>query len=388
MKKFISLMSVVMSIVLIGLTGCGANQTSNQVTTSVQATNDTVSSTPKKDGYVIGFLNPYIGNNWRAALLADVAEIGKKYKEDGKIKELVVASSNNDVTQQLSQMDNMINNKVDAIVIEPTSVTALGPTIKKAQDQGILVVIHTSAANIPGTINVIHDSESYSKTNAEWLFNKMGDKGNIVNITGLSGNMADNLRLEENKKIFPQHPNIKVLGEAPADWSDTKAQSVMSTFLSSFQQIDGVLQQDVTALGVVRAYENSNKKLPVMTGDYFYGFLRKWAATPDLQSMAYTMQAASGADAIGVALRLLDGKKFKDGVLKPNPLDKSLVNCYMLEPPYIVTNEAEPDAAYMKDFKFTKSISVQEAVKLSEGKADSDSLDGIMTDEQIDTLFK
>ena len=86
-------------------------------------------------------------------------------------------------------------------------------------------------------------------------------------------------------------------------------------------------------------------------------------------------------------MRLLEGYELDESVLVPNPLDENLVNTILLEPPYIVTNEAQPDAPWMARFKYAKSISVDEAVALGEGMSDADTLDGWMSQEQIDSYF-
>jgi len=346
-------------------------------------------ATGKKGGFVVGFANPYIGNSWRAQFLEDAKIGADKYKKTGLLKDFIIANSNNDVSQQLQQLNNMIARRVDALMIDPTSAKALGPVIAKAKKANILVVITAEPAAYPGTYAVVHDNDRFARVNTEWLATTLKGKGNIVIITGLVGNPADQVRIDVQKEILAKYPDIKVLASAPANWTPAQAQAVMSTNLSTYPEIDGILQQDVTAPGVVQAYSNAGRTdIPPMVGDSTFGFLRTWAGNPKLNCIAYPMQPAVVIDVLGITLRLLQGRELKDDLLQPNTMDGKLVNTILAEPPYIVTNDAQAQAPWMKGLKYTKSIGVQDAAKFGVGKADAAMLDGAMTDEQIDSMFK
>lgn len=336
--------------------------------------------------YTIGLLNPYIGNTWRAQYLEKAQEAEKIYRAKGRLKELVIATCNNDVSQQLNQMNNMINQGVDCMLVDPSSITALGSGIQRAVDEGILVLVVSAPAAYENTINYTHDNKAFADVNCTWLVDKLGGKGNIVEITGLVGNPADQARIEIHKDILAK-TNIKVLASAPANWSATEAQNVMSQFLSTYDNIDGVLQQDVTAPGVLRAYELAGKEPAPMVGDTTFGFLRAWK-DKKLDSIAFPMHPGIIVEEVGLAIQLLDGKKINPKYLNPNLFDEELVNMILAEPPFIVTTQAQPDAPWMKGKRFTKSIGVDEAVRLGEGKSAETMIDGYLSDEQLATYFQ
>ncbi len=336
--------------------------------------------------YTIGLLNPYIGNTWRAQYLEMAEEAQRIYQENGKLKELVIATCNNDVSQQLNQMNNMINSGVDCILLDPSSVTALGTGIQRAINEGILVIIASAPAPYEGTINYTHDNKAFVNVNCTWLVDKLGGKGNIVEITGLVGNPADQIRIEIHDEILAG-TDIKVLGSAPANWSPTEAQTVMAQFLSTYDNIDGVLQQDVTAPGVLRAYEIAGKQPAPMVGDCTFGFLRAWKEK-NLDSIAFPMHPGIIVELVGIACHMLDGKEIDPQFLQPNLFDEELVNMIPAEPPFIVTAQAQPDAPWMKGKRFTKALGIDEAVSLGEGKSAEAMLDGYISDEQLATYFK
>lgn len=383
MKKMVSLV-VALAMLLLLLCACGQTE-EPQNSTEVQNTGEPVAD--ESEGFTIGFANVFVGNTWRAQYVADAEAMAEQLKAEGRLKELIITDADNDVSKQITQINNMIDEGVDAIMITPVSATSLGTVIERAQSEGILVVIAGDPAAYEGTYFVGGDNESFAQLNIDWLVNELGGKGNIVQLTGVEGNSADKIRVEIYESVLAEYPEINVLASAPANWNATEAQSVMATFLSTFDNIDGVLQQDVTAPGVLMAYENAGKTPGIMTGDSTFGFLRSWAESDTLNCVAYATHPGQICDALNVTMRLLEGYELDESVLVPNPLDENLVNTILLEPPYIVTNEAQPDAPWMARFKYAKSISVDEAVALGEGMSDADTLDGWMSQEQIDSYF-
>jgi ABC-type sugar transport system substrate-binding protein len=122
------------------------------------------------------------------------------------------------------------------------------------------------------------------------------------------------------------------------------------------------------ALGVIRAYQAAGKPLPkALTGETMVAFLREWKRLKDefgFETIGITNPpGAAGALGLGFAVRLLQGKQFKPGVLQDGK--------YYYIPVMTVTNE-NFDAVY-------------ETVK---DKEDSYFLDQIPTDEEMDALFQ
>ena len=342
----------------------------------------------KTEGFVVGLSNGYWGNTWRAQMVEDFETKAKEYVEQGILSDYMVSNTNSDATEQLNQINAMIDAGVDAILIDAVSPTTVKPAVEKALAQDILVVIANDPAAYEGTICVCGDNYTWQRIQALWLVEQLEGKGDIVKITGVSGNSADTMREQANDDILAGYPDINVLAAAPGNWSQTDAQSVMTTYLSTYDNIDAVLEQDVMAEGVLKAYDNAGKVPPIMTGDYTKSFLTKWSQNPDLNTIGVPYAPGNATVALEVAVRLLQGKELDESQLRPNPMDETLVNSIYVEPPYVVTREAQPDAPWMEGLKTTKAISLDEALELLADKADTAALDGYMSEEDVDTLFK
>jgi ribose transport system substrate-binding protein len=343
--------------------------------------------TSKKNGFVIGFANGYIGNTWRAQFIDDVQKGADRYKATGLLQRIDIANSPADVSQQLTQLNSMINSDIDALMIDPVSPTSLGPVIQAAKAKGILVVITNDAAAYPGTYCFVGNNHPIWTIEPEWIAQKLNGKGNIVMVHGLPGNIGDQLRIDDANAVLKKYPNIKVLASVPGKWSPSVAQQEMTTILSTYKKIDAILTQDVMPMGIIQAFANAGRKPVLMTGDYTFDFLRKWKEL-GLDSIAITYDPAYGFNALGLTLRILQGKSLKDGVLQENPLDPTLKNAILFDPAYVITNEAQPKALWMKPLKFTEAIGLDQALKLGAGQPDNAAIDRVLTEEQLDSYFK
>ncbi len=336
--------------------------------------------------FVIGYANGWIGNLWRSEFLEDLEAKAKYYQDQGILEKLIVVNSPADLNQQISQINGLIDQGVDALLIDPVSAPAVQPILPRAKAKGIFVMISNDPAPVDA-INVVGDNYTWWKIQTEWLVKKLNGKGNIVMITGVPGNTADVLRVQAANDVLKNYPEIKVLTSAPGWWDEAKAQQAMATILASYPNFDALLIQDVMAEGVIRAFQAANRPLPkVMTGDYTAGFFRLWAKMPELDSIGVPYAPAHAADSLGFAVRLLQGKKLKPSVLTSNPLDPNLKNTVMIPPPLVVTKEGDKSQPWCTPL--TQCISLQEALKMVEGKPDTYMLDRIMSEEEIDSFFE
>lgn len=382
LKKWLSFTLAMLMVV--SLAACGQSAEADSAdTTQTQST----AEEEKSEGFKIGFANGYIGNTWRSQFVDSVEQVAEEYKAQGILSDYQIANSNADVNQQLNQINAMINSGMDAIIIDPVSATALGSVVEIALEKGIMVVISNDIAAYEGTYAVVNDIDAMWRIQAKWFAEKLNGSGNIVEITGLPGNTSDQQRIDAAEDVFKDYPDIKVLASAPGEWSESTAQTVMSTFLSTYDNIDGVLLQDVMSNGVLRAYENAGKTPPIMSGDCILSYVKYWNEHPELESIAVPSVPAIGANTLKITVRLLQGREVKDEYWSENPLDASLKNTIIMPPPFVITNDGEA-GSWMDGYDLTESISVAEAAEMGEGQAEEYQLDQMMDDATIDSFFK
>jgi ribose transport system substrate-binding protein len=348
----------------------------------------TEGSSTGESGFKIGLSTAVWGNTWSAAYVKDFEEAAKAYKQQGLISEYQVATSASDLVQQINACTAMINNDFDALLIWPVSAEGIKPIIDLALEKKILVIVCNDPAAYEGTYGVFGNNDAFQEVITNWFVEQLGGKGDIIQIAGVFGHPANEPRQAVVDRILGAYPNIKTLAIGEGKYSTTDAQAAMTTFLSTYSKIDGVLTQDVMSAGILNAYKNAGIEPKLVTGDYTKEYIDMWASMPDLNSITVTVSPGIIKDALGIALNLLQGKTFKDNTLKPNPLNPQLVNSIIRDPAYVVTREGDPNAPWMQSLSGSKAITLDEAVNFVKDMQNTDCLDGWLTQEEIDAYFR
>lgn len=357
-----------------------------------EETGAVVSETLPEGDWIIGFSNSYMGNTWRAQFVESFEAKAAAYKEAGVIADYISASTNGDATEQLNQINDMIAKGIDALLVNPISPSSMAPIVAKCAASDVLLVIATDPAAVDESIiEVLCDNKAFFAIMTEWLVDKLGGSGNIVHITGTPGMPADLVRQKVAEDILADYPDIKVLGSAPGSWSQTESQTAMSTFLSTYDNIDAVLTQDVMAEGIIRAYETAGEEVPLMTGDYVMSFFRKWETMENLDACATTFQPQNAADAVAYTVRVLNGMELAVE-LESNPLDDAMINAINIAPSYCITKDGITDAdaekAWVAGYDTVQYVSLAEALEIGEELADTAAIGTSLTEEQWDGMFK
>jgi len=214
----------------------------------------------------IGFSNLGSGVN---SYVATYLDSFNAYAKELGVK-TVVLDAQVDPAKQSDQVRDLIAQKVDVMVVWPVNAKAIVPALRRAHDAGIPVVVTNSQADASADpyFSSFSGPDNYvqAQAAAEMMVKALGGKGNIVIIGGLPGYTVAQLREKGFLDTIAKYPDIKILDNQPADWSRSKAQSVMENFIVRFgDKIDGVYSADsdmgVGALSAVKAAV-AEKKIP------------------------------------------------------------------------------------------------------------------------------
>jgi ribose transport system substrate-binding protein len=206
-----------------------------------------VQSTPavaQQEKHKIFLSMSYIGNDWQAEA-ANMVKAMAAHKSMRDKVDLQVQVSGPNAQRQIQQINAMVAAGANAIVVFPISPTALNQAVKNACDKGVLVFAYDAEITEPCAYNISIDQEEAGRVTAEWLVKKLDGKGNIIAITGVPGISVDTLRTEAAKKVFAQHPDIKIVAEAPGMWSQAVARTELTKILATqnWDSIDGLWMQ-------------------------------------------------------------------------------------------------------------------------------------------------
>lgn len=294
----------------------------------IVAVGATVGQAQPNAKYVLGISNTLVGNGWREGMLCSIKAQARK---SGKVSSLKIAHRQTDTAGQISDIKNMISAGVDALIINPSSATALKPVAAQARAKGIAVVFIDQYVNAPGAYNSSNDQVKYGFLGATWLFKKLGGKGNVVEMRGIAGVPADTDRHKGFTAAKKAFPNIKIVKSIFTGWSFTEAGKQAIDLLNSGLDIDGVWTSG-TDYTVVDAFKTAGKPYVPIVGADNYGFIRQVKGVlPGGVGAAVTNPASIGGVGVTQALSVLDKKTTQKWIkLDPKaltwPKDKTQIN--------------------------------------------------------------
>jgi ribose transport system substrate-binding protein len=261
--------------------------------------------------WVLGVSNTLVGNGWREEMICAVKA---QAKASGKVSAVRVANRNGGPAEQSADIRNLISAGVNAIIINPSSATALNPVIKQAAARGIKVVSVDQRVTAPQAYNVTNDQVAYGRLGAQWLFKKLGGSGNVVEMRGIAGVPADTDRHTGFNQALKKYPNIKVVKQTFTNWSFAPGGKQMLDILNSGVKVDGVWTSGIDYT-VVNAFKTAGKPYAPVVGADNNEFLRQLITlNPRFQGVAVTNPATIGGVGAAVAIKLLSGQSVKKWV--------------------------------------------------------------------------
>ncbi|MFC9244765.1 rhamnose ABC transporter substrate-binding protein [Streptomyces sp. NPDC057136] len=227
----------------LGVTACSGttkDSASKGAGTAVAGTADPNAATKK--GLTVAFLpkqvnNPYFTTSDNGGKKA-LEQLGSTYKEVG-------TSSGTDASGQVSYVNTLTQQQVDAIAVSAQDPGALCTALKQAMKNGISVVTYDSdtQADCRQVFVSQASAEDLGRTQLQLLAEQIGGKGEIAILsaaqTATNQNTWIDFMKDELKK--PEYKDIKLVKTA---YGDDDAQK-------SFQQTQGLLQEYPGLKGII-----------------------------------------------------------------------------------------------------------------------------------------
>jgi len=242
-RKFAALIAAVLSLSLIVI-GCGTQSTDN-----------------KSAGTAAKKLKVALSQNTLNNPFFVAVKEGAEAQAKAAGIDLILTDAQNNPAQQISDIENLIQQKPDVLIIDPTDSDAVVEGIKKANDAKIPVFTIDRQANGGSVLTHIgFDAIKSGNIAAEALAQAIGNKGKVVEIQGIMGTNVAQDRSKGFNEAISKHPDIKVVARQTANFDRGQALNVMENILQANPDIDGVYAaNDEMAMGVLAALEAAGK---------------------------------------------------------------------------------------------------------------------------------
>ena len=267
----------------------------------------------KKEGpYTIGFANASQGDLWLVAFTHGVQWEVSQNK--GMVKKFIMTDANGNASKQISDIQDLVNQKIDILIVNPAAADPLDPVLQRVMKQGIPVI---TVARRPKSDSsyvsfVTASDQALARLNATWLAETLGGKGNIVLLPGLAGASPAEMRLKAAKEVFSQYPNLKILDTQYTGWSPATGKTVTAAMIQKFgNTINGVwADSGLQGSGAVEAFLGAGvagKDVPPITGGDL-NRMYKLAAQHGFPYVGIDYTPSIGIRAVDIALAVLQGK--------------------------------------------------------------------------------
>ncbi len=312
-KKLISLLLLVIFTAAFAV-GCGKGGANS-------------ASAPKKDkklkiGCTVYYMSEF------ATLMKEGIE--KQAKEEGA--ELIFLDANRDVNKQISQVENLIAQKVDVLIVAAVDSDGIVPALQMAKGAniplvGLNMLINTKEPYLYAGPNDVEAGELEMK----YAIDKIGGKGNIAILEGPIGTSAQMQRHEGNHNILKKYPDVKVVAEQPANWSREEALRLTENWIQAFNgKIDAVVSHnDEMAIGAIQALEAKGlkNKIPVTGVDAIKDACMR-IGEGKMDATVFQDADAEGRLGVKIAVKAAKGEKIEKNMnlIKMELITKENVN--------------------------------------------------------------
>jgi len=175
--------------------------------------------------------------------------------------EVITVDAKGDSATQVSQVQDLITQGINALIYIPAGATAASVPTKAAKAAGIPVVnVDRNADGAPGDTFIATDSVSSAKAVCESLAKSAGGKGQMIIVHGQKGTTPEVDRSKGCGEALAAYPDIKVVGELWSEgWHQDEGFKLTQDLLQAHPDVSIVFgQADALALGAAQAVKVAN----------------------------------------------------------------------------------------------------------------------------------
>jgi ribose transport system substrate-binding protein len=245
----------------------------------------------KAPPWTIGYASSYAGNTWRAAVMDRLEnEIIPKWKKLGLLKDVIITQSNLKDSVQIQQIRQLVDQGVDAIIVCCSNPTALNASVKYAYDKGVPVFSFTGYLTSPYAVNSSNNYQLGGFQVGTETAAQLGGKGNVLVVEGIAGTSGSDSQDRGMKAGLRANAGVKIVGDVVGMWTDQIGQAEVQKWLATHPgQLDAIVVQSAAELGVLRALEQSGRKMVPISFGGELGALCYWRKHPDYLKASYQL---------------------------------------------------------------------------------------------------
>lgn len=228
------------------------------------------------------------------------------------------------VEQQISIVRTMVQDGMDAIVIAPADSAELIPSLKEAQDAGIVIVnidnrLDSQISQSLGLVNVPFisvNNEEGAYLSAKYISDQITEPTQVAILEGIRTAQNAEDRKQGALRAFGENPLVQVVAMETANWQIDEAYRVTQAIFAEHPEIGAVFAaNDMMAFGVIRFLQESGRQDVLVAAYDALDEAKTAIRNGELQSTIDQQAARQGYAGVEFAVRMLQGEPVSELVL-------------------------------------------------------------------------
>ena len=236
---------------------------------------------------------------------------------------VIITDARHDVAKQISDVEDMIQKKIDILLLNPTDSTGVEGAVKSAKAAGIIVA--AVDANAKGPVDTFVGSKNYDAgvMACEYMGKALDGKGDVAILDGIP--VVPILeRVRGCKDALKKFPGIKIVTTQNGKQERDQALAVTENMIQANAGLKGIFSvNDGGAMGSLAAIEASGKDIKLTRVD---GAPEAIKAMQKPNSKFIATSAQYPRDQIRIAIGMALAKKWGANVPATVPVDVKLID--------------------------------------------------------------
>ncbi|QFZ82207.1 MULTISPECIES: ABC transporter substrate-binding protein [Variovorax] len=236
---------------------------------------------------------------------------------------VVTTDARHDVAKQIGDVEDMIQKKIDILLLNPTDSAGVQSAVRSAKKAGVIVV--AVDANAQGPVDSFVGSKNLDagRLACEYLAKSIGEKGDVAILDGIP--VVPILeRVKGCREALAKYPGIKVVSTQNGKQERATALTVTENILQANKNLKGVFSvNDGGSMGALAAIEASGKDVKLTSVD---GAPEAIKAMQKAGSKFIATTAQYPRDQIRLAIGIALAKKWGANVPAAVPVDVKLID--------------------------------------------------------------
>lgn len=176
-------------------------------------------------------------DSWRHKMNEEILREARFY--DGVSVD--IRSAGDDNNKQADDVRYFLDKGVDLLIISANEAVPMTPIVERAYKEGIpVIMVDRKILSDKYTAYIGANNYEIGKAVGNYIAARLTGKGNLVELTGLSGSTPAIERHQGFVSAISKYPGIKLIAEADAAWEKAPAELAMDSILQNHTKIDAV----------------------------------------------------------------------------------------------------------------------------------------------------